>query len=127
MSDLITFRKVRDVYGQPCPRCNERVTAVGFTHVKGAVVAIYHDGNISCDLTEAEWLPFGDDGPTDGALWTLADVEAKRAILGNHADAHDCGDPRSWEWPYVGCRDVRLLAQIDRDHPDYNPAWALDG
>lgn len=53
----------------------------------------------------------------------LREVEAGRAILANHDDTHDCGDRRSWEFPYVGCRDVLALAAIYSDHPDYRPEW----
>lgn len=41
----------------------------------------------------------------------------------DYDDTHDCGDPRSWEVPYVGCSDLRSLAQPFRDHPDFDPAW----
>lgn len=55
----------------------------------------------------------------------LRDVAAKRLILEEHSDTHDCGDPRSWESPYLGCHEVRALAAIDNGHPDYQPQWAV--
>jgi uncharacterized protein (DUF2235 family) len=54
----------------------------------------------------------------------LREVTAKRHILKHHGDTHDCGDPRSWESPYVGCCDLLALAAVYSDHPDYRNEWA---
>lgn len=53
----------------------------------------------------------------------LRDVAMKRRILARHDDQHDCGDPRSWDYPYEGCADLRALAAMNDDHPDYQEAW----
>ena len=50
-------------------------------------------------------------------------VDALRAILLEHADVHDCGDPRSWQFEYVGCRDARAIAAIWDDHERYREDW----
>jgi hypothetical protein len=49
----------------------------------------------------------------------LREVAAKRAILELHAQGTDWdGEP----WP---CSTIRALIAIWRDHPDFDPAWAI--
>jgi Family of unknown function (DUF6221) len=63
----------------------------------------------------------------------LADVAAKRAIVALHDDeggAHECvGHDSAWGTvtDYErDCRTLRLLAAPYADHPDFDPAWAVD-
>lgn len=58
---------------------------------------------------------------------TLREVEAKRDILRRHGPAGDpvsclwCSeDYRPYPWP---CPDVRSIAAVWSDHPDYRPEW----
>jgi hypothetical protein len=54
----------------------------------------------------------------------LAECEAKRRIVADHDDQHDCpGWGTASAWPYVGCSVLRLLALPFADHPDYRPEW----
>lgn len=80
------------------------------------------------DLIKAPWCAGGELLPEPSSVTVIynerevqADIAAKRHILKHHGDTHDCGDPRSWESPYVGCCDLRILAAIYSDHPDYPP------
>lgn len=79
------------------------------------------------DEDEATWRREQAEGYGADAPWMadrmLREVEAMRVILSHHDDQHDCGDPLSWTFPYVGCQDVRALAAIWRDHPDYHPDY----
>jgi hypothetical protein len=61
----------------------------------------------------------------------LREVEAKRAILERHSPIKDllpktswcvqCTDDRNgYLWP---CADVRVLAAVYSDHPDYRAEW----
>jgi uncharacterized protein DUF6221 len=54
----------------------------------------------------------------------LREVEAKRAILDAyvHADGNSPRDRDRGRWDAMHAT-VRLLAAIDRDHPDYRPEW----
>jgi hypothetical protein len=48
------------------------------------------------------------------------EAEIIREIVADHGDQHECpGLPLACEYPYVGCRTLRLVAAIDADHPDY--------
>jgi hypothetical protein len=55
----------------------------------------------------------------------LRDVEAKRRIVKLHGDQHECPDPASWEYPYVGCETLKLLAQQLADRDDFREEWRL--
>ncbi len=68
----------------------------------------------------------------------LADIAAKRALLELHSDdgGHDCpeivSDHPKGRWVYHGwvsrpdvCETVKALIQPFRDHPDFDPAWAV--
>jgi hypothetical protein len=55
----------------------------------------------------------------------LADVTAKRAIVEVHGGQHECPDPASWQYPYVGCETLRLLAQPFADRDDFRDQWRL--
>ena len=70
----------------------------------------------------------------------LADIAAKRAIVGLHPATgwrgrkgreklcETCGDPDGWDqaepvdWP---CPTLRTLAQPYAEHPDYDPDWRV--
>jgi hypothetical protein len=77
----------------------------------------------------------------------LAECAAKRAIVERHhpdrqlenwywsqRSCEDCG-ARWHKWlnndvptdigPEQGCPTLRILASVHKDHPDYNPEWAL--
>lgn len=64
----------------------------------------------------------------------LAEVAAKRAIVDLHGRAHECvgyysaGDINTSAWcvAAVDCDALRVLARVYADHPDYDPAWALE-
>lgn len=67
-------------------------------------------------------------------LRPLREVEAKRAILAEHAsDDHWCARPPDPDWVvYEGgerlvrtypCGTLRTLAAIYSDHPDYQQEW----
>jgi len=68
----------------------------------------------------------------------LADVAAKRAIVAEHRCAgefapgvgycSECGSGEPHEYPTRWpCATLRLLAASYADHPDFDPAWRLDG
>jgi hypothetical protein len=72
--------------------------------------------------------------------FVLADVAAKRRIVEAHADPkHYCApgpidrDGYSWyeagekRWADIPCLHLRLLAAPFAQHPDYDPAWAVEG
>lgn len=54
----------------------------------------------------------------------LREVEAKRLLLAGHEGVHRCdwGEHRGGD--YLPCKQTRLLALPDSDHPDYDPDWA---
>lgn len=51
------------------------------------------------------------------------DIAAKRAILAEHGDQHECTDLEATRHPYTGCRTARLLVAEFSDHPGYKPEW----
>lgn len=67
----------------------------------------------------------------------LLECEAKRRVVAEHDAAHilhDQGPPKPCSvdvgttrtalvWP---CRTMRILAAVYADHPDFDPAWAVD-
>jgi hypothetical protein len=56
-----------------------------------------------------------------GPIRVLREVEAKRAILARHDDqGFACC---TWCHEDSPCPDLRDLAAIYGDHPDYDPAW----
>jgi hypothetical protein len=65
-----------------------------------------------------------DEGSPPTCSRVLADCEAKRRIVERHRSKPDtggwycagCGD----DWP---CEDLRDLASVYADHPDYDEAW----
>lgn len=70
-----------------------------------------------------------------GALFLLADIEAKRAILDLHRPADTMGDGNSIDCvecsltgrPNYPCRTVRLLASAYCDRPGYRQEWGVGG
>lgn len=57
----------------------------------------------------------------------LAECDAKRRIVGLHTDQHDdAGDPLSYDYPYVGCTTLRLLALPYANHGAYRQEWRPD-
>lgn len=53
----------------------------------------------------------------------LGECAAKRQVVELHGDQHDCADPSSGVYPYVGCRTLRLLALPYADRPGYREEW----
>jgi hypothetical protein len=53
-----------------------------------------------------------------------ADVVAKRAMLGEHGQAHRC--PNHLEVDVEPCRTLLLLAAPYASHPDFDPAWLVE-
>jgi hypothetical protein len=56
--------------------------------------------------------------------WRLADIARKRRLAGDHSDAHECVDPRSFAYPYVGCTVLRLLAEEFRGQTGWSDEWS---
>ena len=82
----------------------------------------------SCPAVDSSGLLYAVDLDSCSCGWpkrVRARITADRLILAEHNDIHDCGDPDSYEYPYVGCRTVRAMASVDVDHPDYRPEWSL--
>lgn len=55
----------------------------------------------------------------------LAECDAKRRIVADHASTHECpkdGDSCGW-WDGEPCDVIRLLALPYADHPDYRDEW----
>lgn len=64
----------------------------------------------------------------------LADIAAKRAIMAEHGDTHECSGPSGgltfdpalqgddWGGP---CNTLRHLASPYAEHPDFDPAWRV--
>lgn len=48
----------------------------------------------------------------------LAECEAVRRIVERHAEGDDCG-----YWDVANCPDMRDLASVDADHPDFREEW----
>lgn len=85
-------------------------------------------------ISKAAGVAFAVEGGT--VEWSvereLADIAAKRAIVEQHADTHECtgptlvSDPGLQEGDYGGpCTTLRLLAGSHVDHPDFDPAWKM--
>lgn len=60
----------------------------------------------------------------------LADIEAKRRIAAAYVEMRDSDD--HGEMRLIGYEEglkaaVEMLAQVHRDHPDFDPAWGSDG
>jgi len=55
----------------------------------------------------------------------LREVEAGRKILAAYQRAQAATSADSWESDYTQALEwaARVLAAVDRDHPDYDPAW----
>lgn len=71
----------------------------------------------TADLDSDFWAGVRGDGTffaMHDPAWVLRDVEAKRKIV----DAYE----RAPDWS--GREDVRWIAAIDADHPDYKQEWA---
>ncbi len=56
----------------------------------------------------------------------LREVAAKRAIIEDHDDQHECASGRPYDFPYTGCNVLRFMAAVHSDHPDYRTEWAPD-
>lgn len=52
------------------------------------------------------------------------EVAAKRALLKDHEDQHECTSHSAYAFPYVGCDVLRQLADVYADHPEYDSAWS---
>lgn len=115
---------VREIYGEPCPVCGEPARGYG-PPIDGGAFRVTHGDTIlnGCDLTVEQAQDFAYGDLTDDARRILREVAMKRRILARHDDIHDCGDRRSWSVPYEGCADLRALAAMNDDHPDYQEAW----
>jgi hypothetical protein len=127
-------RKVKPIFGLPCPRCGRPVVGYGpAIEFEDYAAALTHDrDSLGCEVTADEWRTFADDGPAADLL-VLADIAAKRRIieLAEVADDHSAmarsefwvsGDP---EWVYPGERILKCLALPYADHADYRPEWKL--
>lgn len=63
--------------------------------------------------------------------WMVLDLAAKRATIIRHTGAHECwpgggvikGAARGDDVDREPCRDIKDLAAIYRDHPDYRQEW----
>jgi len=88
-----------------------------------------------CDFRQLEF--FGDCSCRVPEL-TRRDIEAKRQILDEHSITNDsvCSTCVTGRWGYPAhggadpqpypCRTLRLLAQRDADHDDFDPGWSTD-
>lgn len=53
----------------------------------------------------------------------LRQVAAMRLIVAEHEDQHECTDPHAAQYPYVGCRTLRLVASMYADRDGYQEGW----
>jgi hypothetical protein len=53
----------------------------------------------------------------------LREVAAKRALVEDHDDQHECATGRPYDFPYIGCNVLRYMAAVHSGHPDYRPEW----
>ena len=72
--------------------------------------------------------PHDPDGLTKILRWddgrVRTECEAKRRIVADHDDQHDCpGWADASAFPYVGCSVLRNLAMPYADHPDFREEW----
>lgn len=70
------------------------------------------------DLADAQHIA------THDPARVLRQVAAMRLIVAEHGDQHECTDRRASEYPYVGCRTLRLVASVYADRPGFDPRWA---
>lgn len=144
MSDLVEFlrariaedeeralghRKVRgDIRGRPCPRCGEPATGYGTPLGAGVVRVTHSDDTFGCDLTDEEWVAFGDGGPTDEAQRRLAECDAKRTIIATwqnsaaNVAAGDANTDAARAEPAFH-HVMKILASLYADHPDWLEEW----
>jgi hypothetical protein len=147
MTDLISFLNARlaedeaaaqatliDVTGSGDWRADERPVAL--------TVDLYRVRDVNArPVVEAVKSLYGDEGPAeplyvDGEAIAahvalhdparvLREVTAKRALIEDHDDQHECVHWKDASaFPYVGCSVLRRLAAIYSDHSDYNPEWS---
>ena len=87
------------------------------------------DGLILMDDSGSSLLYVWSDEVIINAARVLREVEAKRRIIASANDwPYGAGDPENVESGWRDHADVtlRLLAFPYFDHPDYDPAWAVE-
>ncbi|MGW4127974.1 DUF6221 family protein [Amycolatopsis japonica] len=77
----------------------------------------------TCDRRRRAIVNMLEHDEIDEPEFVLADVAAKRLIIDEHSDQHECADPHATDYPYKGCRTLRLLALSHADHPSYREEW----
>lgn len=134
-----------DPKGKPCPMdgCNYEIAQHGYEmysdhfvfrvqhHIWGPMPAPdWYAGERGPSISEHtvpndlwDTLTRGDYKPE--ALQVQRRIEALRAILAEHSDQHECTDLAASDYPYMGCRTVKLLASEFEDRPGFNPQWSL--
>lgn len=133
MSDIVEFLRARldsiERNYEDAPEFIEDVDSVrgpGWGR-RDCPICDYETGGGTETVTEDEWYEHADR--MHERSYMLADVEAKRRIVEQHAgdDAHECaGESDPWGRATVfemNCPTLRLLALPYADHPDYDEAW----
>ena len=81
------------------------------------------------DLAGDEALPVARHIASNDPARVIAQIEATRKIIANARTALDqawqLGEEAREATAYIAVRTLQHLADLDADHPDYDPAWQL--
>jgi len=111
-------------------RCSEHAGVLNLCD--DAVVAVCDDFHGMTPVTNGAHIARQDPHRT------LREVEFKRQLLAEHSITNDsvCSTCVTGKWGYpvhggsdpqpYPCRTLRLLAQRDADHDDFDPAWSTE-